>query len=116
MLLLLQPLDLRRVAVSHHRLDVSPPSSQLGTLVLATLPRLMAVREMSVAVSPSALLSSAQLILSYFPGSVDATVDEQPATKAKASTRIGGKPALEITFMSASSLQCRACYPNIEVR
>ncbi|MGT2468028.1 hypothetical protein ACVOMV_29325 [Mesorhizobium atlanticum] len=69
---------------------------------MATLPRLMAVREISVAVSPTALLSSAQFILSSFAGSRDAAVDEQPA--AKSSAAITGKMAVSVNFILSPGL------------
>ncbi|WP_188393788.1 hypothetical protein [Mesorhizobium sp. SARCC-RB16n] len=79
-----------------------PPSSQRGTLVLATLPRAIAVREMSLALLPTALLSSVQLILSYLAGEAVPPIDEHPATRSTAARRTGADPVFEIKFISAS--------------
>ena len=81
-----------------------PPSSHRGTLVLATLPRVIAVREISLAVIPSALFSSTHVIRSYFAGLTDPPIDEQPATRHRASTGTNAGRAIEINFMSATSL------------
>src|ERR1700722_4840015 len=80
-----------------------PPGNQRGTLVFATLPRLIAVCEISLAVLPSALLSSTHVILSYFAGLTDPAIDEQPVTRHRASTRAAARRAFEINFISATS-------------
>ncbi|WP_292076914.1 hypothetical protein, partial [Mesorhizobium sp.] len=83
-----------------------------GTLVLTTLPRAIAVREISVAVSPTALLSSAQFILSYFAGLIDAVVDEQPATTSRSA--VIGKMAVGVNFI-LSTLVRRPTFPASEI-
>lgn len=60
------------------------PHSQSGILVFATLPRVIAVADISLETSPMATLSSTQLILSYFAASKDAWKgDAQPPTNTK---------------------------------
>jgi hypothetical protein len=63
------------------------------------LPRAIAVREISVAVSPSALFNSVQFILSYFAGLIDATVDEQPAATSNIAGKMNGAAAAGLNFM-----------------
>src|SRR4051812_29908112 len=79
-----------------------PPSSQRGTLVLATLPRVIAVCEMSRALLPSALFSSLQLRLSYLAGSAVLPIDEHPAARKATARRAGADLVLEIKLMRAS--------------
>lgn len=80
-----------------------PPSSQRGTLVLATLPRVIAVCEMSRATSPIALLRSVHVIESYFAASTVLPSDEQPAKRTSVITRIKGGAVVEFKFMSHSA-------------
>lgn len=79
-----------------------PPKSQRGTLLLATLPRVIAVCEIALAVLPSALLSSVQLMLSYFAGLPVPPIDEQPVARSTATKTVGADAAVEAKFMSAS--------------
>ncbi|WP_352861155.1 hypothetical protein [Mesorhizobium sp. M0802] len=92
-----------------------PPSSQLGTLVLVTLPRVMAVCEMSRAVSPTALLSSAHVMLSYFAGFTALPSDEQPAAKDKASSADSRLEINKFIFRKPRSGRCLGGIPIIEV-
>lgn len=73
------------------------PHSQSGILVFATLPRVIAVADISLATSPMATLSSTQLILSYFAASKDVWKgDAQPPTNTKLPIR---SVAIELAFI-----------------
>lgn len=62
---------------------LEPPGAQSGTFQWPTLPRLMAVVDMSLEAAPIAVLSSAQDMALYFEGSIT-TLEAQPADEAKA--------------------------------
>lgn len=89
------------------------PHSQFGMLDFATLPRVIAVADSSLATSPTATLSSTQLILSYFAGSKDAwKADAQPPTNTRLHIRA---VAVEMAFILSSRFDAgranEACEP-----